>query len=229
MKARTAFAAAVCAFWASPSGTAQTATAKIGIINIQDAIIRTEEGQRTAKALQEKYAPRQTALEKLRRELEDLQASLSKGRNTLSEEARNSLIRQIDAKNKQLTRENEDASAEFQQEESKLISGIGQKMMGVVEKYAKQNGYAIILDISSPQSPVLYAISSVEITSDIVGLYDKGLGIGGAPAAAPAQPSAGTGAPAVTRPPTISPPVSRPPVVPKTPPKPAPGATPKPN
>jgi len=213
MKSKGVLWAAVCALGASGTGVAQTGGTKVGIINIQDAIIRTEEGQKTAKSLQEKYAPRQTALEKQKRELEELQAQLNKGRNTMSEDARNSLIRQIDQKNKALTRDNEDASAEFQQEEGKLINAIGQKMMAVIDKYAKEKGYAIILDISSPQSPVLYAVNTVDITADIVGLYDKGQG-GGAPAASAPGPAAAP----VTKPPALAPPITRPPAAtPKTP------------
>ncbi|MBI3695994.1 MAG: OmpH family outer membrane protein [Acidobacteria bacterium] len=198
------------------AGRAQTGGTKIGIINIQDAIIRTEEGQKTAKSLQDKYAPRQTQLERSKRELDDLQAQLSKGRNTMSEDARNLLIRQIDQKNKALTRDNEDATAEFQQEEGKLINAIGQKMMSVIDKYAKEKGYAIILDISSPQSPVLYAVNTVDITNDIVTLYDKSQG-GGSTATPAAAPSASAPAPAV-RPPVTRPPLAVPKTAPAKPP-----------
>jgi outer membrane protein len=188
--------------WLSLCGVAGAQT-KVGIINIQDAIIRTEEGQKTAKALQEKYTPRQQALEKSKRELDDLQGQLAKGRNTMSEDARNKLIRDIDAKTKTLQRDNEDASAEFQQEESKLINAIGQKMMGVIDKYAKEKGYHLILDISSPQSPVLYAVNTVDITNEIVTLYDKGQGAGGE--AAPSTTGAKPPAAPVTRPPAAVP------------------------
>ena len=207
---------------------AQTGGTKVGIINIQEAIIRTEEGQKTAKALQEKYAPRQAQLETAKRQLDELQAQLNKGRNTMSDEARNNLIRQIDQKTKALTRDNEDASAEYQQEESKLINSIGQKMMGSIDKYAKEKGYAIVLDISSPQSPVLYAVNTVDITNDIVALYDKAQGAGGdasaaAPAALPPAPVTRTPG-AVTKTPAA--PVTRPPASPKTAPSRPPAARP---
>jgi outer membrane protein len=202
---------------AQTPASAPNISTKIGIINIQDAIVRTAEGQKAAKALQDKFAPRQSDLEKGKRELADLQAQFNKGRSTMSEEARNNLIRQIDAKNKSLTRDNDDAAADYQQEEGKLINGIGQKMMGVIDKYAKEKGYAIILDISSPQSPVLYAINTVDITSDIVTLYDKSAGeMPAAPAAAPkssapvTRPPASAAprpaAPAPVRPPSAAPP-----------------------
>ena len=224
MRVKTVGFAAAYAVGVATLLLAQTAGSgganKVGIINIQDAIIRTKEGQRTAKALQEKYAPRQEALEKQRRELEDLQGQLNKGRNTMSEEARNTLVRQIDQRNRAFQHDNEDASTEFQQEEAKVINGIGQKMMAVIDKYAKEKSYSIILDISSPQSPVLYAVNTVDITNDIVDLYDKGQGESSAPAA----PAAG-GAPAPAGG-VRKAPLAAPPKAPVAPPKP-PAAAPK--
>jgi outer membrane protein len=46
-------------------------------------------------------------------------------------------------------------------------------MMAVIEKYAKDNGYSVILDVSSQSTPVLYASSAIDITQDIIALYDK--------------------------------------------------------
>jgi len=64
--------------------------------------------------------------------------------------------------------------------------------MAVIDKYARDNGYNLILDVSSPQTPVLYISSGIDITQDVVGLYDKAApAAAGAPAAAkPAAPPA---------------------------------------
>jgi outer membrane protein len=55
----------------------------------------------------------------------------------------------------------------------------------VLDKYAKDNGYALVLDISSPQTPVMYASNAIDITREIIELYDKN-----APSAAPAPAAA---------------------------------------
>ena len=67
---------------------------------------------------------------------------------------------------------------------------LGQRMMAVIEKYAKDNGYTMILDVGNANTPVLYASSGIDITQDIVQLYDKSSANGGpAPtSAAPATP-----------------------------------------
>src|SRR5579863_4242429 len=96
----------------------------------------------------------------------------------------------------------EDAQAEYDQEQRKVLDGLGQKMMQVIDKYAATNGYSVILDVSNPQTPVLYASNAVDITKDIIELYDK------AAASAPAAPASAkptAPAPSAARPPAAAP------------------------
>ena len=121
----------------------------------------------------------------------------------MSEDKRNQLARDIDEKKKRLERDMQDAQEELQGEQQKILQSLGQRMMAVIEKYAKDNGYTMILDVSNPNTPVLYASSGIDITQDIVSLYDKTTA-NGAPATAPApgapKPGA-TGGTASARPP----------------------------
>jgi outer membrane protein len=84
----------------------------------------------------------------------------------------------------------EDAQAELQQEQDRLIQDLSQKIMVVLDKYAKDNGYMLVLDVSSPQNPVLFASNTIDITKEIVDLYDKS-SAAMAPAA-PAKPQPGS-------------------------------------
>jgi outer membrane protein len=76
----------------------------------------------------------------------------------------------------------EDAEAEFNQDQQKVLQQLGQKMMVVIDKYARDNGYAMILDVSAQNTPVLYASNTIDITKEIIELYDKNAGAAGAPA-----------------------------------------------
>src|SRR6202011_5330785 len=103
-------------------------------------------------------------------------------------------------KKRRLQRDVQDAQEEWNAQQQQLLQGLGQRMMAVIEKYAKDNGYTMILDVSNPNTPVLYASSGIDITQDIVGLYDKTSTNGGpaAPTGAvapkPAEPGAATAA-----------------------------------
>jgi outer membrane protein len=156
----------------SMGGFAQEKAPKMAILNIQAAIAQCNEGQEAAKALRDKFAPKRADLEKQQREINDLQGQLRNQEKTLSEEARNKLLRTVDEKTRAFNRSNEDATTEFQQAEQDAINEIGRKMLGVISEHAKKNSYTVVLDVSSPQTPVLYADSGIDITEKIIELYN---------------------------------------------------------
>lgn len=167
-------AALLCLAVSSPTTYGQTAAnTKIAIINIQDAITRTQEGQKMAKDLQGKYGPTKDKLDRLQNEIRSLRDQLSRGANTMSDEARNKLGRELQNKERDLQRDTEDAQLEFNQAQQTAFTDISGKLMTVIDKYAKANSFAIVLDVSSPQSPVLYAVNEILITNNIIELYDK--------------------------------------------------------
>ena len=146
---------------------------KIAIINVQNAILSTKDGQKAAADLQTTFGPRQQDLEKKQTELTALQDQLRKGSATMSDEAKTKLMRDIDATTTRVNRDTQDAQSDLDEAQGKLMQELGGKMMAVIEKYATQNAYAVVLDVSNPQTPVLWAASAVDITNDIVKLYDQ--------------------------------------------------------
>jgi len=97
----------------------------------------------------------------------------------MAEDKRNQLARDVDEKKKRLERDMQDAEEDLRTEQQKVLSGLGQRMMAVIEKYAKDNNFSLILDVSNQNTPVLYASSGIDITQDIVSLYDKNTVNGG--------------------------------------------------
>ena len=173
---------------------------KVGIINIQQAIIATKDGQKAAGELQLKFDPKKKSLEAMQGSIAALQQELAKGSNTMAEAKRTQIARDIDQKTKELQRWSEDAQAEFEQEQNKLLNDLGGKLVAVIEKYARDNAYTLILDVSSPQTPVLFAANGVEITKEIVELYDKN-----SPSTLPPAPKPSAAPPAAPKPATPKP------------------------
>src|SRR5882724_4394173 len=165
---------------------------KVGIIHIQNAIISTKDGQKAAKELQDKFAPTRSRLEKKQADIEADRAKRNQGSNAMSADQKEKLMRDIDQKTKSLNRDTEDAQAELDQEQSKIMQELGQRIYAVIDKYSKDKGFSLILDVSSQQTPVLFASNDIDITGDIIKLYDQN-----APAAgsAPAPPRPTTAAP----------------------------------
>jgi hypothetical protein len=80
-----------------------------------------------------------------------------------------------------------------QGEQQRILQALGQRAMAVVDKFAKDNGYNLILDDGNPNTPILYASAAMDITQEIVALYDKTYANNPLPASAPSQATPKTG------------------------------------
>jgi outer membrane protein len=204
--AQTAGAAAPAAAASNPPNAPSAAAAapsapiatgpgsKIGTINIEQAVLGTNEGQRDFQALQKKLDPKQAELKSQNDELESLQKQLQTQGDKLNEEARATLVKQIETKKKSFDRSVQDAQEDAQNQQKEIFQRILQKMAPVIVKHAQEGGYAMIVDTSNPwpQSPVLwYDGEKSDITKAVVDLYNTQSGVP-APAA--------TGAPAAPKP-----------------------------
>lgn len=207
----------------APAVPAQTATTKVAIINIQGAILATKDGEKARNVIRAKFEPKAKDLEGRNGELQKKREALSKGANTMSAEAREKLTREIDDIQKKLQWDSEDMQQELQGEEGKLVNEIGQRMIQIIDEYAKAQSLTVVLDVSTQQSPVLWAANGIDITQPIVDGYDKKFGTGGgapaAPGAAAAPPAAKPGAatPGATAAPPAAKPAAPPAAAPKKP------------
>ncbi len=143
---------------------------KIGVINIQAAIATTKDGQKAGSDLQARFGPRKSDIDKRQAAIQQLQQQLAKAAD---DDSRQKLSREIDQKTKAVNRDMEDARAELDQQEQKIMNELGSRVVAVIEHYAKDHGYALIIDISAQQTPVVYSAESINITKDVIELYDK--------------------------------------------------------
>ena len=173
---------------APPAAAPVPAPTKVAIINIQAALVQTADGKKAATELSAKYDVRKTALQKRSTELQAKVEQLRKGSATMSDEARAKLMRDNDAENKALQRDGEDLNTDINQDQEKVTNDLGSKIMEVVQQYATANGFVMVLDVSNPQSPVLWHNPATDITTDIIKLYDQAHPA--AKAVAPAPPAA---------------------------------------
>ena len=154
------------------SGAAQ-AQVKIGVIDMQSALLSTKEGQKAVNELKAKFAPKEAEFQKRAQELQAKQDQYRKTENTISEDAKAALARDIDTMTKNLQRDTEDTRADVDQDQQKALNELGQKMMQVLQKYANEKQLTLVLDVSGQPSNILFASSTVDITRDIITMYDN--------------------------------------------------------
>ncbi len=92
--------------------------AKIAVIAFQVAVAQTNEGQRNFADLQKKYEPRRQQLKALSDEIDNLTKQLQAQAATLTPAEQQSKATAIDNKKKQLDRDSQDASTDFQQRDA---------------------------------------------------------------------------------------------------------------
>src|SRR5579863_6434857 len=164
----------VPAVWAQAGGASvAAASGKVGVIDVQVAITSTAEGKQAAAELQSQFAPRQTELSNMQKQMEDIQTRLRTGQTTLSDDEKARLQREGEQLQRTFQRRSQDAQDDFNEAQREVVDRIGRRMIDVLNKYSRDNGYTIILDRSGQSSPVIFAANSTDVTQEIIRLFDQ--------------------------------------------------------
>lgn len=192
MRSQFIFASVVAlavSFGAVPQAGAQTPQ-KIAVIDMQSALLQTNDGKKAAADLKTKFTPKEQEFQKRQQDLAAKQEQFKKGENTLADDAKQKLAREIDGMQRSLQRDTDDARQDLDAEQNRILQELGGKMMQVLNKYAADKQFTLVLDVSGQPNPVLFASTGADITNEIIALYNSA-----APAAPPAKAPATPAAP----------------------------------
>ena len=205
MKYTAALAAAgllvVAAARGQSSGSAAPASVapgKVGVINIRGAIGNTAEGKQASAELQSQFAPRQTELENLNKQINDLRQRLAACEGKCSQDEIGRLTQQGQKSTQRFDRLNNELNEDVQSAQGDVIDRIGRKMVDVLDRYSRENGFTLVLDSSAQNTPILYASTQIDVTQDIVRLYDQAYPVKAGAAPAQQKPAAKPAAPSTT-------------------------------
>ena len=155
--------------------------AKVAVVAMRDAMLNTQDGRKAMGAMKSKFEPTRLDLEKRQKELQSLS---DQARRATTAEAQQKLNADIAAKKKTFDRDAQDLNNEVEQEDGKLMEQISAKMAGVIDEFAKKNGYTVVLDAAEP---VLWASETANVTPEVIKLYDLKNPVAGMAPAAPAK------------------------------------------
>jgi outer membrane protein len=142
---------------------------KIAIINSQAAVIETAEIKKAQTELEAKYRPRQAQVEKLQKEIADLQQQLQAGQGKLNPQAEQDIQLRGQRKQRELQRLGEDLQGDVDRERNEILGRTGQRMQEIVKKMAEERGYDVVVDVSN----TVYYKPGLEITKEATAAYDK--------------------------------------------------------
>jgi Skp family chaperone for outer membrane proteins len=192
MKSRIA---ALVFFWFcawTPAGVAaqegsQTAT-KIAFVNTTGVLQGTGEGRRELTSLEEFINERQRSLETERVELEELRRQFDSQVRMLNPDTASEMRRTVTEKERRVQRSQEDTELDINRRRNELLARMSEKIQTVIAEYAQQNGFGAVF-METPALP--YYSPTLDITDDIIRVYDQKHPVPGAPPAPTPQPSPG--------------------------------------
>jgi outer membrane protein len=181
---------------AQAAAAAGSATSgKTGVINIRAAIAQTAEGKQASAELQSQFSSRQNELEAMNKQINDVRQRLESGAGKLSQDEASRLQRQGESMARQLQRKQDEYQEDVQGAQADVFDRIGRKMVDVLDRYARENGIVVVLDSSAQNTPVLFVSPNIDITQDIVRLFDTAYPAKAGAAGTAAKPAGGTTTP----------------------------------
>ncbi len=171
---------------APAAGTA--ASGKVGVLNVRQAILSTAEGKLASAELQSQFAPRQTELENMNKQINDLRQRLAACEGKCSQEEIARLTTQGQRLAQQLQRKQDEMQEDANAAQAEVFERLGRKVNDVLDRYARENGYILLLDYSAQNTPIVNFSPQVDVTQEIVRLYDQAYPV---KAGAASQPKCG--------------------------------------
>lgn len=159
-------ALAVCVFGLVSAGVGAAQT-KVAIVNFEKAINDTAELKKAQAALEAKFKPRQTELEKIQKELADMQAQIDGGK--LTQQAAQDIQARGQRRQREAQRLAEDLQGDVERERNDFATGMSQRMGEVIRKLAEAKGFDFVV----PSNATLYFKPALDITAEATAAYDK--------------------------------------------------------
>jgi outer membrane protein len=156
----------VCGFGvvAPPVASAQL---KVGVINFQKALLGTAEMKKASNDLQAKYKPQTDALEKLQKEIAEIQAKLQDPKTPPATAA--DLQAEGQRKQREAQRLSEDTQGDADRDRNEILQRGTQRMTEIVKKLAEEKSLDLVVDTGN----TVFFKPALEITEEAIAAYDK--------------------------------------------------------
>ena len=202
---RLAFAAAVLSFGviltsAAPAA-AQSPGMKVAVVDVQRAVMQTEDGLRAQASLKKMFDSRQQELNKRQTDLQKQKEDIDKQSRVLSQTA---LQKKVDDWQKEMVELQQtfvEYNKELEKKQKELTDPIFERVIGAIKRIAGTDSYDLIVD----RATVAFARSDLDLTDRVIQIANGG-SASSAPAPSPSgAPKGPTLAPGPLAPPTAAP------------------------
>jgi outer membrane protein len=144
----------------------------VAVVDLQGAVMQTEDGMRAQATLKKLFDRRQQDLDAKQVQLQRVRVDIEKQAKFLSREAITKRMETWQRDMLQLQTTFVDYNKELQKKQGELTQPIVKRMVGIVERIAKQNGYGVVID----RAAAPYARPDLDLTDRVVQMYNGGGG-----------------------------------------------------
>jgi outer membrane protein len=162
-----AIRAGLLCFALASLATVASAQLKVAVVNVQKAMLESEELKKVSASMEAKYKPKQDELTKLQNDLQSIQQQLQS--NKLTAQAQQDLQLQGQRKQRDAQRISDDLQQELDAERQDILGKAAKKMQEVIKGLAEAGGYDLIVDVSQ----ALYFKPAMDITDQALAAYNK--------------------------------------------------------
>ncbi len=161
-----------CAVFFLATGAA--AQAKVAVVDLQGAMMQTEDGLRAAATLRNYTTSRQAELDRKQEDLQREQVDLQKQARLLSRRALQRRTEHWQRRMVAVQTKFIEYNKQLQKKQSDLMKPIIRKMFQAIKRVANREGYDIVVD----RAAVPFSRSDLDLTDRVVQLYNSGGGGG---------------------------------------------------
>jgi len=151
------------------TGHAQAADYKIGFVNTERLFREAAPAKRAQLKLEKEFAARDGDIQRLSKQVRDLQASLEKDGVTMSESDRRNKERDLANLQRDLTRQQREFREDLNLRRNEELASVQERANKVIQQIAEAEKFDLIL-----QDPVVFASQKIDITEKVIkALADK--------------------------------------------------------
>ena len=165
----------IAASWLLPNALLAQ-EAKIGVVDMERAVVQSNEGKKAETNFTAKLEQYRKDIETRQKHIEDQQNKLKTQDRVLNDAAKAEITRDVEKTQTELKRTQEDAQKELDALRSDLMRPIAQVAEAVVQNYAQEHGFTLIIDRSNPQNnSILFVHPKADITDEIIKLVNEAM------------------------------------------------------
>ncbi len=158
-------AAALCAV----AGVALAVDYKIGFVNTERLFREAAPAKRAQQKLEKEFAARDADIQKLSKQVRDLQSLLDKDGPTIAETERRNKERDLANQSRDLQRMQREAREDLNLRRNEELASLQERANKVIQQIAEAEKFDLIL-----QDPVVFASQRIDITEKVIkALADK--------------------------------------------------------